>query len=128
MRVLILSTVLVLTACSSAPYAPTASEATAAISHELQLSWTATAAPDRAPVRIDANGRHIVLVPAGMPTMPPRAAKPPTVSDVSVSACEQEGDTVACDTIYQVNGLAQPLLRVRYWRHGSEWRARLRPH
>lgn len=128
MRVLLLSSALVLCACSSAPNAPTASEATAALSHELQLSWTATTAPDSAPVRVDASGRHIALVPAGMPSMTPRAAKPPTVSDVSVSACEPEGDAVACDTLYRLNGSAQPLLRVRYWRHGSEWRARLRPH
>ena len=127
MRVLLLSSALVLCACSSAPDAPTASEATSALSHELQLSWTATTAPDGAPVRVDASGRHIALVPAGMPSMPPRAAKPPTVSDVSVSACEPEGDAVACDTLYRLNGSAQPLLRVRYWRHGSEWRARMRP-
>jgi hypothetical protein len=41
----------------------------------------------------------------------------------SLSDCESEGDAVACDTAYTVDGTRQPEQRVRYWRHSSAWRA-----
>jgi hypothetical protein len=125
MRAPILFLALSLTACSSTPDAPTANEATAALTHALRLSWTATTAPDNAPVRVGNHGQPIALVPSDMPVIPSGKAKPPTVSDVSVSACEVGGDDVVCDTSYRLNGTVQPSQRVRYWRHGAAWRARL---
>jgi hypothetical protein len=114
-----------LAACSNEPPAPTPAEASAAMTEAARLAWTMTAAPERSPIRVDASGKRIALVASGAPALKPRLAKPPVVSVSSVSNCETEGDAVACDTAFSVDRVRQPEQHVRYWRHGSAWRAHL---
>lgn len=109
--------------CSSEPQVPTVTEASAALTDATLLGWTLTAAPDRAPIRVDASGHLIALVASGAPPLKPRSAKPPTASVSSVENCEPEGNAVVCDTTYTVDGARQPAQRVRYWRAGDKWRA-----
>lgn len=119
----LLPAVLLLSSCSSALDVPTSDQASEALTHELRLSWTATASPDRSPVRVDASGHLIALVASGAPPLKPRSAKPPTASVSSVENCATEGNAVVCDTTYTVDGSRQPAQRVRYWRSGNTWRA-----
>jgi hypothetical protein len=114
-----------LAACSNEPPVPTPAEASAAMTDAARLAWTTTSAPERSPIRMDASGKRVALVASGAPPLKPRSAKPPAISVSSVSGCESEGDAVACDTAYTVDGTRQPEQRVRYWRRAGEWRAHL---
>jgi hypothetical protein len=88
-----------------------------------RLAWTTTSTPERSPIRVDASGRLVALVASGAPPLKPLSPKPPVISVSSVSGCESEGDAVACDTAYTVDGMRQPEQRVRYRRLGNVWRA-----
>jgi len=127
MRRTLLPAFLLLSSCSSALEAPTPQQASDALTRELRLTWTATMAPDGMPIRVDANGRLVALVASGAPPTAPRSAKPPTVSGVSVGACEVEGKALACETAFAIDGKHQPSQRVLFWKHGAEWRARFEP-
>ena len=124
MRLALLFAALLLSACSSTQDVPTPEEAEAALEHSMRLTWTTTAASARAPIRVGRDGKLIALVPSGTPPAPLRAPRPPAISVDSLNDCVTEGDTVACDTSYRMDGAVQSRARVRYWRHGSDWRAR----
>jgi hypothetical protein len=126
MRAFVLLLTVLLIACSPEPAAPSSSEAAAALTHTLRMTWTATASetPEHSAIRIGRSGRPIALIEDGPSRPSPVTKKPPTVSDVSVLDCEAKGDSVVCDTNYRLDGAVQPRQRVGYWQHGSEWRAR----
>jgi hypothetical protein len=84
-----------------------------------------TAAPDHAPIRVDASGRLVALVASGTPPLKPRTAAPPVVTVSLVAYCEPQSTAIACDTTYSVDGARQITQRVRYWRSGNTWRAHL---
>jgi len=114
-----------LAGCSAEPQSPTTAEASAALADAVRLTWTMTAAPERSPIRVDASGHPIALVASRTPPLKPRAAKPPAVTVSAVLDCEPEGETLACDTTYSIDGVRQDVQRVRYWKHAGTWRARL---
>lgn len=120
---LVFAALALLVGCSAEPDAPTVAEASAALTDATRLSWTLTAAPDRAPIRVDASGHLIALVASGAPPITPRSAKPPKATVSSVENCEPDGNGVVCDTTYAVDGVRQPAQRMRYWRASDKWRA-----